>query len=51
MGRYDEVVHNLAFVKELQNTLGALTQDVRFVRASHLKASCNPNDTDAFLLT
>ncbi|KAJ8332118.1 hypothetical protein SKAU_G00429030 [Synaphobranchus kaupii] len=26
--KYDEVVHNLAFAKELQKTLGALTQDL-----------------------
>ncbi|XP_035257244.1 caprin-2 isoform X3 [Anguilla anguilla] len=26
--KYDEVIHNLAFAKELQKTLGALTQDL-----------------------
>ncbi|XP_017571859.1 caprin-2 isoform X2 [Pygocentrus nattereri] len=28
VARYDEVVHNLKFAKELQKTLGALTQDL-----------------------
>lgn len=30
MGKFDEVVYNLKFAKELERTLGALTQDVRF---------------------
>lgn len=29
VGRYEEVVHNLKFARELQTTLCALTQDVR----------------------
>ena len=28
MKKYEEVVHNLAFAKELHKTLGVLTQDV-----------------------
>ncbi|XP_051544250.1 caprin-2-like [Myxocyprinus asiaticus] len=28
VGKYEEVVHNLTFAKELQKTLGALTQDL-----------------------
>ncbi|XP_073693866.1 caprin-2 [Garra rufa] len=28
VGKYEEVVHNLAFAKELQKTIGALTQDL-----------------------
>lgn len=33
--KYEEVVHNLKFAKELQKTIGALTQDVRFM---HLRS-------------
>lgn len=29
--RYEEVVYNLKFAKELQKTLSALTQDVRLL--------------------
>lgn len=29
VGRYEEVIHNLKFAKELHKTLHALTQDVR----------------------
>ncbi|XP_026065772.1 caprin-2-like isoform X2 [Carassius auratus] len=28
VGKYDEVIHNLTFAKELQKTIGALTQDL-----------------------
>uniref|UniRef100_A0A671K4J8 Caprin-2-like n=1 Tax=Sinocyclocheilus anshuiensis TaxID=1608454 RepID=A0A671K4J8_9TELE len=28
VGKYDEVIHNLKFAKELQKTIGALTQDL-----------------------
>ncbi|KAK2892771.1 hypothetical protein QQF64_035413 [Cirrhinus molitorella] len=28
VGKYEEVIHNLAFAKELQKTIGALTQDL-----------------------
>lgn len=29
VGRYEEVLHNLKFARELQETLHVLTQDVR----------------------
>lgn len=31
VGKYEEVVHNLTFAKELQKTISALTQDVRLM--------------------
>lgn len=50
MGKYEEVVHNLKFAKELQKTIGSLTQDVRLYackyRAESNCAECFTGSSD-----
>lgn len=50
VGRYDEVVHNLKFSKDLEKTLCSLTQDVRTGLHLGLDLQLNVLSINVFLL-